>query len=241
VYTSGDSVFQVAAHEDVVPLETLYEWCRAARDLLTGEHLVGRVIARPFRGRPGRFERTPGRRDLSLEPPGRTLLDAALEAGVAVYGVGKVQDVFAGRGITEGAYSDSNDQGLDLTLGFLDRPAPAFVFANLVDFDSKYGHRNDPEGYAACVEAFDARVPELLEGLGGGVLFVTGDHGCDPTTASTDHSRETTPLLAAGLRGGPYGLGARGPFGVLGATVGQLLGIDTTGLSGTGFASDIGF
>jgi phosphopentomutase len=241
VYTSGDSVFQVAAHEDVVPVETVYEWCRIARALLTGEHRVGRVIARPFRGTPGRFERTADRRDLSVDPPGGTLLDRCLDAGVAVYGVGKIRDIFAGRGLAEASYSDSNDHGVDLTLGFLERPGPSVVFTNLVDFDSKYGHRNDPAGYAACVEAFDARVPDLRGALGGGVLFVTADHGCDPTTPSTDHSRETVPVLAAGLSGGPHDLGVRPTFADLGATIGEVLGVSVEGLAGTSFAELIGF
>lgn len=238
VYTSGDSVFQIACHVDVVPLETLYEWCRIARGLLVGEHNVGRVIARPFEGEPGAFRRRPERRDFSVPPPGPTLLDRCLEAGVAVYGVGKIRDIFAERGLTEATYSDSNDHGIDLTLGYLARPGPALVFANLVDFDSKYGHRNDPQGYARAVEALDARLPELISALDGGVLFLTGDHGCDPTTPSTDHSRERTPMLAAGLAGGPYDVGTRSCFGDLGATVAELLGVPWD-LAGTSFAREI--
>jgi phosphopentomutase len=240
VYTSGDSVFQIACHKDVVPLETLYEWCRVARGLLEGDHRVGRVIARPFAGTPGRFERTPERRDFSVEPPGPTLLDFCLEAGVGVYGVGKIQDIFAGRGMTEASYSESNDQGIDLTLDYLRRAGPALVFTNLVDFDSKYGHRNDPRGYAACVEAFDARVPDLRAALDGGVMVLTGDHGCDPTTPPTDHSRETTPLLAAGVPDGPHDIGVRSSFADLGSTVAELLGVATSGLEGTSFASEVG-
>ena len=194
-------MFQIATHKSVVDLPLLYEWSRAARRLLTGPHNVGRVIARPFEGEPGAFVRSPERRDFSVPPPGPTVLDRLQEAGVAVLGVGKIQDIFSGQGITEGRYSDSNDHGVDLTLEYLRRPPPAFVFTNLVDFDSKYGHRNDPHGYAACVEAFDGRLPELIAALDGGVLLITGDHGCDPTTPPTDHSRERTPLLAAGLRG----------------------------------------
>ncbi len=163
VYTSGDSVFQIAAHKDVVGLAQLYEWSRTARRLLTGPHNIGRVIARPFEGRPGAFVRSPERRDFSVPPPGPTVLDRLQEAGVAVLGVGKIQDIFSGQGISEGRYSDSNDHGVDLTLEYLRRPGPAFVFTNLVDFDSKYGHRNDPDGYAACIEAFDRRLPELID------------------------------------------------------------------------------
>ncbi len=241
VYTSGDSVFQIAAHRRVVPLETLYEWCRIARSLLTGPHNVGRVIARPFDGEPGSFVRTPERRDFSVPPPRPTILDRLVEAGVSVFGVGKIQDIFAGRGLTEAVYSDSNDHGIDLTLGYLRRRGPALVFTNLVDFDSKYGHRNDPVGYARAVEALDARIPELVASLDGGVLFLTGDHGCDPTTPSTDHSRERTPLLGAGLSGGPYELGDRPVFCDLGVTVASLLGVEVEGTPGSSFAESLGF
>jgi phosphopentomutase len=240
VYTSGDSVFQIAAHESVVDLPLLYEWSRAARRLLVGRHNVGRVIARPFEGRPGAFVRSPERRDFAVPPPGPTVLDRLQEAGVAVLGVGKIQDIFSSQGITEGRYSGSNDHGVDLTLEYLGRPAPAFVFTNLVDFDSKYGHRNDPNGYATCIEAFDRRLPELIAALDGGVLLLTGDHGCDPTTPPTDHSRERTPLLAAGLGGGPVDLGTRDSFADLGQTVADLLGADGSGLEGESFLGLLG-
>jgi phosphopentomutase len=240
VYTSADSVFQIACHEEVVPVPTLYEWCRIARRILTGPHNVGRVIARPFVGRPGAFVRTPRRRDFSVPPPGPTVLDRLVEAGVAVYGIGKIQDIFAGQGITEGRYSDSDDHGIDLSLDLLGRPGPALVFTNLVDLDSKYGHRNDPQGYARCVEALDRRVPELLDALDGGLLFLTGDHGCDPTTPSTDHSRELVPILVGGLRGGPYDLGLRGSFADLGATLAELFGARADGLAGESFAREMG-
>jgi len=239
VYTSGDSVFQIAGHVDVVPLETLYAWCRAARELLVGEHSVGRVIARPFDGEPGSFWRRSERRDYSVPPPEPTLLDICLEAGIATYAVGKIQDIFAGRGLTEAVYSNSNDHGVDLTLEYLDRPGPALVFSNLVDFDSKYGHRNDPPGYAKAVEALDRRIPELVGALDGGVLLLTGDHGCDPTTPSTDHSRERVPLLVAGLPGGPYDLGTRGTFADLGATAADLLGVRWE-LAGHSVAAEMG-
>ena len=241
VYTSGDSVFQIATHTDVVPLEQLYAWCRVARRLLTGEHNVGRVIARPFRGRPGAFERRPERRDFSVRPPGPTVLDLLNEAGVPVFAVGKIQDIFDRQGITDAVYSESNDQGLDLTVELLRKPGPAFVFSNLVDFDSKYGHRNDPDGYASAVRALDRRLPEVIDAVDDGVLLMTGDHGCDPTTPSTDHSRERTPLLAAGLPHGPYDVGTRATFGDVGKTVAQLLGVEVEGLVGEGFADRIGF
>jgi phosphopentomutase len=240
VYTSGDSVFQIATHKDVVPLPTLYEWSRVARRLLTGEHTVGRVIARPFEGPTGAFVRSPERRDFAVPPPGPTVLDRLQAADVPVYGIGKIRDIFSGQGITEGRYSDSNEHGIELTLDYLQRPSPAFVFTNLVDFDSKYGHRNDPAGYAKAIEAFDRRLPDLIGALDGGVLFVTGDHGCDPTSVSTDHTRERTPLLAAGLPGGPHEIGTRGSFGDLGHTIAALLGVEVEGLEGESFADRIG-
>ncbi|HSJ51762.1 MAG TPA: phosphopentomutase [Actinomycetota bacterium] len=239
VYTSGDSVFQIATHTDVVPLQQLYDWCRAARRLLVGPHNVGRVIARPFSGPVGEFVRRPERRDFSVPPPGPTLLDRCRDAGIPVYGVGKIQDIFSHQGLTEARYSDSNDHGMDLTLGYLSRPPPSLVVSNLVDFDSKYGHRNDPDGYARAVQVFDRRLPELIQALDGGVLFLTGDHGCDPTTPSTDHSRERTPLLVAGLSGGPYDVGSRSTFADLGATAAELLGVRWD-LDGRSFAGEIG-
>jgi phosphopentomutase len=241
VYTSGDSVFQIASHVRVASLQTLYEWCRVARRLLRGSHAVGRVIARPFDGEPGAFSRRPERRDFSLPPPGPTILDRLAGSNVAVYGVGKIQDIFSGQGITEARYSDSNDHGIDLTLEYLRRRGPAFVFTNLVDFDSKYGHRNDPEGYARAIEALDRRLPEVIGALDGGVLLITGDHGCDPTTESTDHSRERTPLLAAGLTNGPSRIGDRSCFGDVGATVADLMGIEVDGAFGSSFAAELGF
>ena len=237
VYTSADSVFQVACHLDAVPLDQLYEWCLLARKILDGEHRVGRVIARPFAGRPGAFVRLPDRRDYSVAPPGRTTLDFAKDAGVGVYGVGKIGDIFAGRGLSEHRYSRSNDDGVDITLDYLARPGPSLVFTNLVDFDSKYGHRNDPDGYAECVEEFDRRVPELRAAVGDGLLFVTGDHGCDPSMPSTDHTRERTPLLVSGVqRDQPVDLGDRACFGDLGATIAEVLGVPTEGLAGESFA-----
>jgi phosphopentomutase len=241
VYTSGDSVFQVACHVDKVPLQLLYEWCREARRILTAPHRVGRVIARPFDGPPGAFARRPERRDFSVPPPGPTLLDAICGAGVPVLAVGKITDIFANQGITESRYSESNDHGVDLTLAYLRRPSPAFVFTNLVDFDSKFGHRNDPSGYARAIGAFDARIPQIVETLAGGVLLITGDHGCDPTTPPTDHSRERTPLLAAGVPDGPHEIGVRDSFGDLGSTVADLLGVEVESSFGSGFADRIGY
>jgi phosphopentomutase len=245
VYTSADSVFQVATHVDVVPLVELYEWCRIARRILDGDHRVGRVIARPFAGPPGAFVRTPDRRDFSVPPPGPTILDRCRQGGVSVYGVGKIGDIFSGQGLTEFRYSRSNDDGVDLTIDYLQRPGPSLVFTNLVDFDSKYGHRNDAAGYAACVRAFDARLPDLLAAAraADGMVFLTGDHGCDPTTLeSTDHTRERTPMLAWGTGGGEaIDVGMRSPFGDLGATIADLLGVEPgDGLAGRSFAAELG-
>jgi phosphopentomutase len=243
VYTSADSVFQIAAHKDVVPLDRLYEWCRIARGILDGEHRVGRVIARPFVGQPGRFIRTHERRDFSVVPFGPTYLDRIKDAGIPVYGVGKIPDIFAEQGLTESRHSESNDHGVDLTVEYLGRDDPALVVTNLVDFDTKYGHRNDSEGYARCVEAFDGRLPELVEAVGEGLLFLTGDHGCDPTDESTDHTREHTPVLVAGGgmgERGPVELGVRDTFADLGATVAAVLGVAPDGLAGNSFADRLG-
>jgi len=243
VYTSADSVFQIAAHKDVVPLERLYEWCRVARGILTGEHRVGRVIARPFTGEPGAFTRTHERRDFSVEPFAPTYLDRIRDAGTPVFGVGKIPDIFAGRGLTDGEHSESNDHGIDLTVKYLGHGVDVLVMTNLVDFDTKYGHRNDPEGYARCVEAFDRRIPELVEAVEDGLVFLTGDHGCDPTDESTDHTREHTPVLVAGGALGdrePVDLGVRDSFADLGATVASVFGVGADGLAGTAFARELG-
>jgi phosphopentomutase len=244
LYTSEDSVFQIAAHKDVVPLERLYEWCRIARGILDGEHRVGRVIARPFVGEPRSFNRTHERRDFSVVPPGPTYLDRVEDAGLPVFAVGKIPDIFAGRGITESERSESNDHGVALTVKYLGREDHVLVVTNLVDFDTNYGHRQDPAGYARCIEEFDRRLPELIEAVGeSGILFLTGDHGCDPTDDSTDHTREHTPVLAAGGLLGerePVDLGVRDTFADLGATVAELLGAPSGGLAGTSFANELG-
>ncbi|MGH2748155.1 MAG: phosphopentomutase [Actinomycetota bacterium] len=226
VYTSADSVFQLAAHIEIIPLDRLFEMCRVARDLLRGEHEVGRVIARPFRGVPGAFERTPDRLDFSVEPPSRTVLDALSHAGLDVRTVGKVSDIFAGRGVTHSHPTESNDDGIDAVIEELGDTETGLVFANLVDFDQSYGHRNDPEGYARALEHFDRRFPEILAAAGShGVVVVTADHGNDPTTPSTDHSREMVPLLVAGSTISPADLGRRETFADCGATVAELLGV----------------
>jgi phosphopentomutase len=240
VYTSGDSVFQIAAHVDVVPLERLYEMCRTARALLSGPHEVGRVIARPFAGRPGSFERTHDRRDFAVVPPRDTVLDELLAAGLEVRGVGKISDIFAGRGLSASRSTASNDDGVDAVLAELAAIARGVVFANLVDFDQSFGHRNDPAGYAGALEAFDNRLPELIEALGPeDVLIVTADHGNDPTTPSTDHSRERVPLLVVSpVGGGGTDLGVRDSFADCGASVAEFLGVTST-IPGRSFAGEV--
>jgi phosphopentomutase len=230
VYTSADSVFQIAAHEEVIPLSELYRMCTVARRILQGEHSVGRVIARPFVGRPGSFKRTANRRDYSLPPPAPTVLDKALSSGCRVLGIGKIGDIFAGRGLTTTWPTKDNTQGLSLSRMAVVSREWDLVFTNLVDFDMLYGHRNDPHGFARALMEFDAALPDLLSALGPrDVLFITADHGCDPTTASTDHTREYVPILAYGARVKPVDLGIRSTFADLGATVAELLGVPWAG------------
>lgn len=240
VYTSADSVFQIAAHEEVIPVERLYELCAAAREILTGEHAVSRVIARPFRGAPGQYARTERRRDFSLPPPRPTVLDRATAAGYHVTGVGKVPDIFAGSGITEAVHTSDDLDGVARTAAAMDRLVSGIVFANLVDLDSKYGHRNDPAGYARDLEAIDGALPEVCRRLGErDLLVITADHGNDPTTPSTDHSREYTPLLLTGPRLIPgVDLGVRETFADVGATVADALGVAWDG-PGTSFLRTI--
>jgi phosphopentomutase len=241
VYTSADSVFQIAAHEKVIPLERLYGICEAAREILSGEHAVARVIARPFIGPiDGKYVRTENRRDFSVRPPHPTVLDRLVAAGQRVMAVGKIEDIFAHRGITDVIHSTNNMAGVDATLQSMRESSNGLVFANLVDFDMLYGHRNDPRGYADALEAVDARVPELIAALrSGDVLFFTADHGNDPTTSSTDHSREYVPLLAVGqyVRAGTD-LGTRETFADLGATIADVLGIGAIPV-GTSFAREL--
>ena len=235
VYTSADSVFQVAAHEEVVPLEQLYEYCRAARKILRGKHGVGRVIARPFVGTSGSYKRTANRHDYSLEPPEKTLLDAVKEAGLASIGEGKIYDIFAGIGTTEHVYNKSNADGMAHTLHYADQDFTGLCFVNLVDFDMLYGHRRDIDGYANALSEFDAWLPKLLEKLGDeDLVMITADHGCDPAyTATTDHTREYVPLLVLGKQVKPVNLGTRIGFCDIAATAAELLGVelDTPGKS----------
>lgn len=227
VYTSADSVFQIAAHEDIVPVETLYEYCRKAREILQGEHGVGRVIARPFIGTSGNYTRTSGRHDFSLEPPTVTMLDQLKEKGYDVISVGKIKDIFAGKGITEYVYTKGNEEGIARTLEYMDREFEGLCFINLVDYDMLYGHRNDVDGYAKALTYFDRKLPELLGRLKSeDILMITADHGCDPGyTVSTDHSREHTPFIMYGKPVNPMNLGTRDTFADIGATVLDYFGI----------------
>lgn len=221
VYTSADSVFQIAAHEDVVPVETLYEYCRQAREILQGEHGVGRVIARPFIGESGSYVRTAGRHDFSLLPPGTTMLDQLQEAGKSVISVGKIKDIFAGKGITDAVYTKGNEEGIEQTMHYLEEDFEGLCFINLVDYDMLYGHRNDVDGYARALTYFDGHLPEIMDRLReDDILMITADHGCDPGyTVSTDHSREHTPFLMYGRKITPGNLGTRETFADIGATV----------------------
>ena len=227
VYTSADSVFQVAAHEDIVPIETLYEYCQIAREMLQGEHGVGRVIARPFIGEPGNFTRTSRRHDFSLQPPKTTMLDQLSANGFDVLSVGKIIDIFAEKGITEYVRTVNNEDGINKTLEYMKKDFNGLCFTNLVDYDMLYGHRNDVEGYAKALTYFDERLPELLAGLGEeDILMITADHGCDPITPCTDHSREYTPLVMYGepIKAGEN-YGTRESFSDIAATILTYFGV----------------
>ncbi|MBQ9091414.1 MAG: phosphopentomutase [Anaerotignum sp.] len=228
VYTSADSVFQIAAHEDVIPVEKLYEICEKARKILTGEHGVARVIARPFIGNAEEgFTRTKNRKDFSLEPTGVTILDLAKEKGMEVVAIGKIEDIFEHRGMTKADHNTNNADGIEKTLQFMKEDFEGILFTNLVDTDMIYGHRNDVEGYASALEYFDSKLPEIISLMKeDDILFITADHGCDPTTESTDHSREYVPVLAYGkkVKEG-VDLGVRKTFADLGQTISDYLGL----------------
>ncbi len=234
VYTSADSVFQIAAHEEIVPVETLYEYCRMAREILTGKHGVGRVIARPFIGADGNYTRTVRRHDFSLQPPGTTMLDQIKEAGMEVLSVGKIKDIFADRGISRFVYTTGNADGIEKTLDYMKEDFEGLCFVNLVDYDMLYGHRNDVDGYAKALTYFDEQLPKILAKLREeDVLMITADHGCDPAyTVSTDHSREYTPFLMYGKHIASTNYGTRETFADIGATVLHYLGIPSK-ISGT--------
>jgi phosphopentomutase len=236
VYTSADSVFQVAAHEEVVPIEELWRICSIARELMRGEHNIGRIIARPFLGPgQGRFKRTANRKDFSVRPTGETVVERASKAGKHVIGLGKIADIFDRVGIGTEIRTESNSDGMKKTIELIRESQADFIFTNLVDFDSKYGHRNDAPGYAKALETFDGELAALLEAMRqDDLLFITADHGCDPTDVSTDHTREYVPLLVAGPRiaeGRP--LGTRRTFADLGASICDHLGLSGEGLPGT--------
>ena len=240
VYTSADSVFQIAAHEDIVPPEQLYEYCRIARKLLVGKHGVGRVIARPFVGQPGAFKRTSNRHDFSLDPPKDTLLDVLKAAGKASIGVGKIHDIFAGVGVTEHVYNTSNANGMEHAMDYAAKDFEGLCFVNLVDFDMQFGHRRDIDGYAKALTEFDTWLSGFLPKLGqDDLVMITADHGCDPAyTATTDHTREYVPLMILGKQVKPVNLGTRSSFADIAATVADLLDVqlDTPGKS---FAEEI--
>ena len=240
IYTSADSVFQIAAHEDVISIEKLYDMCEKAREILKGEHAVGRVIARPFIGSSGDYKRTDRRRDFSLEPIGKTILDYVKEKGLYVKGVGKIEDIFNKRGITHAVHTHNNEDGVDKTLEYLEESFEGILFTNLVDFDMLYGHRNDVKAYANALVEFDKRLPEILNALkDDDILFITADHGCDPTTESTDHSREYVPLLVYGKNlKENVNLGTRSTFCDIAATIEHYLDI-TAELPGKSFMDDI--
>ncbi len=238
VYTSADSVFQIAAHEEVVPIEELYRVCRIARGFLD-EYDIGRVIARPFIGRPGEFKRTDRRKDWPVEPPGELVIERIKSKGLPVVGIGKVGDIFVHKGVTEEVHTTGDCDGMDKTIDALKRVKEGLIFTNLVDFDTSYGHRNDAKGYARALEAIDRRMPEVVSLLDeNDVLFITADHGCDPTTPSTDHSREYVPLLAFGKGLKRVSLGTRETFADLGQTLAEIFKVGPIG-NGRSFLKDI--
>lgn len=240
VYTSADSVFQIAAHVNEVPVETLYEYCRIARRILCGEHSVGRVIARPFTGEIGSFTRTADRKDFSLEPYGTTVLDTLSGAGLDVISVGKISDIFAGRGITQAVFSHGNVECMEASMELSRKAFNGLCFINLVDFDMKYGHRNDIDGYAAALTEFDEWLPDFMANLGeDDMLIITADHGCDPGDESTDHTREYTPLLVYGKKIRPVSLGVRSTFADIAATAEEFFGVKGD-IAGESFYSLIG-
>ena len=242
VYTSADSVFQIAAHEDIVPPEKLYEYCRIAREILTGEHAVGRVIARPFVGTEGAYKRTENRHDFSLTPPKKTAMDAIGEAGLDVISIGKIYDIFSGAGIKSSLPTHNNREGMQVLLEAQKMDFEGLCFANLVDFDMLYGHRQDIDGYAAALSAFDAFLPEFMANMADGdLLMITADHGCDPGDESTDHTREEVPLIIYGKGVKPKNLGTRIGFAEIGSTACAALGVDFDCYGAESLAEVIGY
>ena len=239
VYTSADSVFQIAAHEEVISIEELYNMCEIAREMLVGDNLIGRVIARPFVGEVGNFKRTSNRKDYAIDPPGKTMLDYLKEDNKDVISIGKIYDIFNGFGITEKIKTVSNLNGINKTIEIMKKDFNGLLFTNLVDFDMMYGHRNDVEGYANAISEFDSKIPELLENLNeDDLLILTADHGCDPTTQGTDHTREQIPLIVYGKKMKVVDLGVRNSFSDIGKTVLDLFNIKND-LHGVSFKNDI--
>ena len=239
VYTSADSVFQIAAHEDVVPIEKLYDYCKTAREILSGEHAVGRVIARPFEGKYPSFKRTARRHDFSLAPPKNTLLDELSNDGLTVIPIGKIYDIFAGKGLERAFPTEGNTHGMDMTMKALQEDFTGLCFTNLVDFDMLYGHRNDAAGYAKALTDFDLWLGSFMAEMSvTDLLMITADHGCDPLTESTDHSREYTPLLIYGKSVKSINLGTRETFADIGKTIADIFGIDSK-IQGTSFKNEI--
>ena len=240
VYTSADSVFQIAAHEEIIPLDELYRMCEIAREIMMGENAVARIIARPFIGNPGSFERTANRRDYSLSPFEDTVLDNIKNANLDVIGVGKIEDIFNKQGITEAIHTKDNMDGVDQTINYMKKDNKGLIFTNLVDFDSKYGHRRDVEGYKNALEEFDARIPEILENMkDDDILIINSDHGNDPTYKGTDHTREYIPILIYGKNVvSGYNLGTRNSFADIGATVADILNVDSP-KNGKSFKNEI--
>lgn len=240
VYTSADSVFQIAAHEDVVPVEELYHYCEVAREILQGEHGVGRVIARPFVGECPNYVRTPRRHDFSLIPPQNTMMDVMVEAGLDTYGVGKIYDIFAGKNIQHTTRIEDNVDGMNKTIALLDEDFNGLCFVNLVDFDMKYGHRRDIEGYAAASTTFDRQFKEFTDKMrDDDIVMITADHGCDPGFKGTDHTREYVPFMAYGKDIKPgVNLGTRSSFSDIAATIQEIFGLEQK-TQGNGFWNDI--
>jgi len=240
VYTSADSVFQIAAHEEIIPLDELYRMCEIAREIMMGDNAVARIIARPFVGQPGAFERTSNRRDYSLSPFEDTVLDNIKNSNLDVIGVGKIEDIFNKQGITEAIHTKDNMDGVDQTINYMKKENNGLIFTNLVDFDSKYGHRRDVKGYKEALEEFDARIPEILENMeDDDILIINSDHGNDPTYKGTDHTREYIPMLICGknVKSG-LNLGTRSSFADIGATVADLLNVKMP-KHGNSFKNDI--
>lgn len=240
IYTSADSVFQIAAHEDVISLEKLYDMCRIAREMLVGDRTVGRIIARPFIGKDGNYTRTSNRRDFAIDPFEKTMLQCLKEANLSVQAVGKIEDIFNGKGITQAVHIKNNMDGVDKTIEFMKENKKGLIFTNLVDFDMLYGHRNDVQGYANALIGFDKRLPEIMSNMNeNDVLIITADHGCDPTTPSTDHSREYIPVLVYGNQiVKNKNLGTRNSFADIGKTILELLSVKND-IHGVSFAHEI--